>query len=98
MRVILFSKMFKIWGRFQKLIKKPRKSFYFLENVTWIGSHKILLLRREDLLSAVGMVTNSPKMSDITNRETFSNSLSLRVMRKCDKSAAVQTSSVFETL
>ena len=60
------------------------------------------ILQREYLLSSlcdqtVIMRSNSPMISDIT-KKTFSDSVSIRVMRNYDKSAVMQISRVFGAL
>ena len=60
------------------------------------------ILQREYLLSSlcdqtVIMRSNSPMISDIT-KKTFSDSVSIRMMRNYDKSAVMQISRVFGTL
>ena len=51
---------------------------------------------RKYLSLTVNVLTNSPKISHITNAN--SNSIFPRVMKKYDKSAAVQIQAVFGTL
>ena len=46
--------------------------------------------------SAVNVLPNSPKISDLTNRDVLLLNLSL-LMENLDKSAAVQISTVFGT-
>ena len=60
------------------------------------------ILQREYLLSSlcdqtVIMRSNSPMISDIT-KKTFSDFVSIRVMRNYDKSAVMQISRVFGAL
>ena len=43
---------------------------YYLDNCTWIGFPRFSL-QREDFLSAVNLLTNSPNISDITKRDIF---------------------------
>ena len=44
------------------------------------------------------MLTHSPKISYITRRDIFAKLVLLRVMKKYDKSAAMQISQVFGTV
>ena len=71
MRVIFVFQKLKIWSRCQKWSKKFKKYFYFLRNCIWIGWYKFSVLRREYLSSAVNVLTNSLKNSDITKRDIF---------------------------
>ena len=43
----------------------------FLENCFWISCGKFSLFRREYLSFPVNVLTNSPKISDITKRDIF---------------------------
>ena len=69
MRVIFFLKLSKIYSRFQKLRKEFGKPFCVLDYCIWIGCVKLCLLRREKLSSAVNVLTNSPKILDITKKD-----------------------------
>ena len=61
--------------------------------ISHIGSHKFSLLRREYLPSAVSMLKNSPKISDITKRDILRNKLP-SIDKKDDKSAVMKISAV----
>ena len=88
MRVIFRSK----FSEFDEdLGKKSKKivikfSFYGQLHLNWLTK----ILRSEYLKSAVNVLTSSPKIS-VSPREIFSNSLLLRMIRKYDKCAAVET-------
>ena len=71
MRIISCFKMFKIWCTFQKWRKKFSKSFFFLDNFISIGCGKFSVVWRKYLSSAISLITNSPKISDITKRDIF---------------------------
>ena len=71
MRVIFCFILFKIWYRFDKLIKKLGKFFCFLYNCIWIGRRKFALLQREYMSSAVSVLRKSPKVWDITKTDPF---------------------------
>ena len=49
---------------------------FFLDNCPWTGFRNFPLLQREYLSSAVNVLTNSPKISDMKNREPFRVNLS----------------------
>ena len=55
------------------------------------------LWRREFLSLAANVLTNSPKILQITKRDFF-NSISFTVINKYDRGAAVQMSTVFGTV
>ena len=86
MRVISFFKMFKVCCRFKKKLRQKLRKFFFycLDNGIWIGCLKFSLLQREYLPLALSVLRNSHKIH-IVKRETFSNSISLRVMYNYDK-------------
>ena len=72
MWVMSFSKIFKIYSKFKKCKKKNRKKvFCSSDDSIWIGCVKLSLLRRECLSLAVNVLTNSPKIVHITNRDFF---------------------------
>ena len=71
----LFSKMFKIWTRFQKWKKNSEKVFCFWDNSIWIGCIKLSVLRREYLPSELNLLKNSLKILHITNRDLFVSQL-----------------------
>ena len=70
-RVIFKFKMFKIWCRFPKCCKKFKKYFCFLNNCIWISYQKFSLLQRERFSSSINVLTNNPKVPDITKRDIF---------------------------
>ena len=74
--------------------KIQKESFCFLDNYIGIDCCKFSLLQRVYLWSAVNMLTSSPKILDITKRD-ISNFIFLRMLRKNDKSSAVQISACF---
>ena len=63
--------MFWIWSRYQKCMKKLRKSIFLFDNCIIIGCVKLSLLRREYLSSAVNVWKHSPKIFHITKRHFF---------------------------
>ena len=70
MRAIFCWKMFKIESKFRKCKKKePKDIFRFWDNSVWKCFYKLPLWRREYLLSAVNVLTNSPKILHITQRD-----------------------------
>ena len=96
-RSSFFSKSFKIWFRFQISSKILREIFCFSDNCIWICCGNFFLLRREYLSSAVNVLSNSPKISDIL-RWTFSNAISTKVMKQYDESALVKPLRRFKML
>ena len=62
----------------------------------WIGCAKMSLLRPEYLPSAVNVLTNSPKLLNITKRQ-FSQLYSFTLINKYGKHAVVQISTMFGT-
>ena len=71
MTIILFFKMFKIWRRFQKWIKKLRKMFCFWDNCIWIGSCKFSQSWTGYLPPAVNLLRNTTKTSPNTRGHIF---------------------------
>ena len=69
MRVSLFPERSKFDLDFRNPVKNSEKSFLFLRKLHLNWYRKFSLLRREDLFSAVNVLTNSPKNSDITKRD-----------------------------
>ena len=67
----IFTKMLFFMQCFINKAKNSGKVFCFLDNCIWIDCFKISLLRKEYLWSAVNMLTNSTKISDINNRNIF---------------------------
>ena len=51
--------------------KKTWEKLFFPDNCIWGCCYKLFLLRREYLLLAVNGIRNSPKILDITKRESF---------------------------
>ena len=74
--------------------KNWKNIFNFWDNSFWKCCYKLSLLRREYLLSAVNMLTNSPKFS-ISLRDTFSTLIVFTGINKCGKAAVLQISTVF---
>ena len=70
--------------------KNSEKAFCFLDDCITTDSCEFSVLQREYLWPADTMLPNSPKISNVTKRVT--NFISLSVMRKYDKSAALQIS------
>ena len=73
MRVTLFWKCSKLNLNFENAEKKKNweKVFAFWDNCIWRCCHKLSLLRREYLSSAVNVLTNSPVILHITERDFF---------------------------
>ena len=51
--------------------KNIEKKLFFLDKCIWIGWIKLSLLRRENLSSAVNVLTNSLKILHVTKRDFF---------------------------
>ena len=65
-----FLKMFKIESRFPKKQQKIGKMFFsFWDNWIWRCCNKLCLLSREYLSLAVNVLTNSPEILHITQRD-----------------------------
>ena len=94
MKVILLLKMFKILSSFQNCRNKFRKCFFFWDNCIWIGCLKLSLLRRENLSSAVNMLTNILRLS-ISLKAIFCKWIDFTVSNKYGKGGVVQISTVF---
>ena len=62
--------------RFKKAITYSKKVFSFWNKCIWNGCGKFSLLWREYLSSIVNVLTNSPKISDLTKREVSQLALS----------------------
>ena len=75
-------------------MKLPRNVFGFLENCIWIDYGKFSLIWQQYLPSAVNVLTNSPEISGLTNREISYFNL-CQIHEKMGKSAAIQISVVF---
>ena len=59
------------WKKKKKKRKFQKKSFFFLDNCIWRYCNQLSLLRREYLLLAVNVLTNSPNILHITNTDFF---------------------------
>ena len=94
-RSSFFSKRLKFDLDFKNAESNWQKVFCFLYNCIWIGSGKFHLLRRKYLLSAVSVLTKSPKIS-ISIRETFFKWIFFSLISKYDKVAAMLISTVSE--
>ena len=94
LRVIFFSKIFKIEYKFKKWKRNWEKVFRFLDNSIWKLCYKLCVLRREYLSSAVNGIANSPKILNITQRD-FSTWIAFTVINKYGKDTVVQISTVF---
>ena len=96
--IIFFFKMFKIWYRFQKWIKKKwEKIVGFKDNYISIGEKKFTQSRTGYLSLAVNVLRNTLRFH-ISLREIFSKSRSPRVMKKYDESALMKILRVSGTL
>ena len=77
MKVIFFLKMSKLESKFKNYKKKKKKKkkseniFRFWDNCISKCCYRLSLLTRENLLSAVNELTNSPKILHITQRDFF---------------------------
>ena len=70
-RVIFFSKMFKIESRFQKCIQKLREVFCLWDNCFWIDIVKMSLFRTGYFSSAADVLTSSSKIWHVNKRDFF---------------------------
>ena len=71
LRVIFFSKMFKIVSRFQKCIQKLKEVFCFWDNYIWIAIVKLFLFGRGKFSSAANVLKSSPKIFYVNKRDFF---------------------------
>ena len=94
---LLFSNCLKFDANFRNTTENWEKKLFSLDNWILIGSSKYSVLGRKYWTSAVNVLINSPKISDITKRG-ISNSIFLTVMEEYDRSAVVQIWGVFPTL
>ena len=69
----------------------------FWGNCIWVGWGKISLVQKEFLSSPVTVLTNGPKISDITNRDIFQLNFP-QGDDKNDKNAVVQIQAKFGTI
>ena len=76
MGVMFFSKCWKFYVDFENAIKFAKKVFGFLDNCIRVGGGKFFILWRKNLSSVINVLTKSPKISDLTEREVFELSLS----------------------
>ena len=67
--------------------EKLKLTFFFLDNCIWFGCGKFSLLRWDYLSSAVNVLINCPKISDITKRHmfmiSFKNNLFSKISYMC---------------
>ena len=61
----------KILRRFKKAIKFPKSASGFLDNCIRVEFWKFPVLWGENFSSAINVLTNSPKISDLTKREVL---------------------------
>ena len=66
-----FWKCSKFYFYFINSEKNWEKASCFFDNYTWVGCVNLSLLRRENLRSAVNVLTNSPNILHITKRDFF---------------------------
>ena len=96
---IIFSfKMVKLWCRFQKCNKKLKKKFFVFRK---IASHFGVANSQnpeQDICHRQSIRKQKPPRFDLTLGETFSKSITLRMMKKHDKTALREISQVFGTL
>ena len=81
MTIIFFFKMFKIWCRFQKWIKKIENFFGFKDHWIWVGDNKFSKSPQEYFSLQSICYETSPRF-DISLREIFFKSDSIRAMEK----------------
>ena len=72
------------------------KGFGFFDNFIWIGCAKFSIEWREYLSSAVNVLSDSPEISDLSQRDIFLLNWSQND-EKTDNSVFVQISAVIET-
>ena len=95
----LFFQNVQNWIYISKMHQKCGKMFFcYWDNWIWRCCNKLSLLRREYLLSGVNVLTNSPKILHITQRESFSKWIPFRVINKYGKGAGVHISTVFRVV
>ena len=96
---IIFSfKMVKLWCRFQKCNKKLKIKFFVFRK---IASHFGVANSQnpeQDICHRQSIRKQKPPRFDLTLGETFSKSITLRMMKKHDKTALREISQVFGTL
>ena len=85
-----FSKCSKFDLVFRYAAKNSEKSFSFLDNDSWICCGKFFLLQGEYWSSAVNVLTNTPKVEDVTKTDIFQ-------LNSC-QSGAVQSFRLFNML
>ena len=66
-----FAKCLKFDVDFRNGGRNAENIFHFLGNSIGIGNHELSLLERKNLSSAVNVLKNSLKVSNITNRNIF---------------------------
>ena len=76
MRVIFFFVQFRVLCKFKRCSKNFEKKIFFLDNCVVIGCGKFSLSLKEYLPSAANVLTNSPKILDITKRDIFQLNIS----------------------
>ena len=96
-RISFLSKCLKLYVDSRNEIKNPENDIRFPDKTIWIGSCKFSQSWPGYLSTAVNLLTNNPKMNLILG-ETFSKPISLRMMKKHDKSSLVNIWQVFGTL
>ena len=93
-----FFKMFKIWCRFQRWNKKKiDQAFAFKDNCIWIGTTNCHN-PEQDCCHLESMCYETPLRFNISLREIFFKSGSLRVMKKYDESSVILILSKFGSL
>ena len=65
----LISEIHNLWGPYYFI--KMFKIFRSLYNCIWIGSSKFFLLRKEYISWSINVLTNIPKMPDISRKDIF---------------------------
>ena len=71
MRVSFLSKCSKFHRDFKIDARNAEKGFCFWDNCIWIGIVKLSLLRRGYISSAANVLTSSPKILHVNQRDVF---------------------------
>ena len=90
MTIFLLFKMFKIWCRFQKWKKKNSKKFSVLNIIAFESRTTNSLNLEKDTCHWQSMCYKTSLRFNISQREIFLQSGSIRVMKKYDESALMQ--------
>ena len=88
MTIIIFFKMFKIWWRFYKCLKRLSKFSSFWDNCILIGCAEHSLLARENTSHSEAISWKTVWRFEILLRQTFSNWIYFRVTKTYDNTTA----------